>query len=49
MLRMDGWQVDKVLRMDVRLTKCYVWMDRLTKCYVWMDGRLTKCYGWMVG
>ena len=27
MLRMDGWQVDKVLRMDVRLTKCYVWMD----------------------
>ena len=25
-LRMDGWQVDKVLRMDGRLTKCYVWM-----------------------
>ena len=36
MLRMDG--IDKVVRMDVRLTKCYVWMDRLTKCYVWMVG-----------
>ena len=36
MLRMDGWQVDKVLRMDGRLTKCYGMDGRLTKCYVWM-------------
>ena len=40
---MDGWQVDKVLRMDGRLTKCYVGHKVLR-----MDGRLTKCYVWMV-
>ena len=38
MLRMDGWQVDKVLRMDG-------WVDKVLR----MDGRLTKCYVWMVG
>ena len=36
-----------MLRMDGRLTKCYVWteVDKVLR----MDGRLTKCYGWMVG
>ena len=47
MLRMDGWQVDKVLRMDGRLTKCYVWME--VDKVLGMDGILTKCYVWMLG
>ena len=48
MLRMDGWQVDKVLRMDGRLTVLRMdgWqVDKVLR----MDGRLTKCYVWMVG